>query len=72
MVLLTASQVIDAFGGTSSFALVCRASPSSVSEWRKSGLPARRFETIRRLAAERGMRVEPSAFTFHQSVPWAE
>lgn len=41
---LTDSQIIDALGGTSETARLCRIQPASVSEWRKTGIPdARRM-----------------------------
>jgi hypothetical protein len=41
---LTDSQIIDALGGTSETARLCKVQPASVSEWRKTGIPdARRM-----------------------------
>lgn len=38
------SYIIDALGGTSKTARLCRVQPASVSEWRKTGIPdARRM-----------------------------
>ena len=39
---LTDSQIIDALGGTSKTARLCKVQPASVSEWRKTGIPAAR------------------------------
>lgn len=35
----TASEIIDALGGTSAVAKMCDIKPPSVSEWRKAGIP---------------------------------
>lgn len=41
---LTDSEIIDAIGGTSATARLCRVTPASVSDWRKTGIPdARRM-----------------------------
>lgn len=39
---LTDDQIIDALGGTSETARLCKVQPASVSEWRKNGIPPAR------------------------------
>lgn len=38
-----ASEIIDAFGGTTAVARLCRCTTASVSEWRHSGIPLARW-----------------------------
>lgn len=40
---LTASEIIDALGGTSATAALCKIKPASVSEWRAKGIPKARL-----------------------------
>ena len=39
----TASQIIDALGGTLQVAKLCEVKPPSVSEWRVKGIPKARL-----------------------------
>ncbi|HCW18797.1 MAG TPA: hypothetical protein DHL02_12775 [Achromobacter sp.] len=44
------SDIIDALGGTAAVARLCKVKDPSVSDWRKTGIPAARrmyLETIR-------------------------
>ncbi|MFY3552910.1 hypothetical protein [Achromobacter insolitus] len=44
------SEIIDALGGTAAVARLCKVKDPSVSDWRKTGIPAARrmyLETIR-------------------------
>jgi hypothetical protein len=44
------SEIIDELGGTSAVAKLCEIKPSSVSEWRQSGIPKGRrkyFQLLR-------------------------
>lgn len=44
------SEIIDAMGGTSKVAALCKIKPPSVSDWRKYGIPSARrqfFELLR-------------------------
>lgn len=41
--------LIDALGGTSKVAELFEVKPPSVSEWRKSGIPKARLQTLRLL-----------------------
>lgn len=43
------SKIIDALGGTSAVAKLCKVRPPSVSEWRKNGIPAAREQYLRLL-----------------------
>lgn len=44
---MTPSEIIDALGGTFRVAELCEVKPPSVSEWRKSGIPAARLMFLR-------------------------
>jgi DNA-binding transcriptional regulator YdaS (Cro superfamily) len=43
------NKIIDALGGTSAVAKLCKVRPPSVSEWRKNGIPAAREQYLRLL-----------------------
>lgn len=45
----TASEIIDALGGTSAVATLCDIKPPSVSEWRREGIPPARMAFFRLL-----------------------
>lgn len=49
---LTASEIIDRFGGTTEVARICRIKPPSVSEWRASGIPPARRQFLELLRPE--------------------
>ena len=38
-----ASEIIDALGGTRQVSIICDVRDSSVSDWRKTGMPKSRF-----------------------------
>ena len=40
---LTADEIIDAIGGTAATAALCNVKDPSVSEWRRTGIPAARL-----------------------------
>ena len=42
----TASELIDALGGTAATAKLCRVKPPSVSQWRKQGIPGARRQFL--------------------------
>jgi hypothetical protein len=44
---MTASEIIDALGGTLEVARMCEVRPPSVSEWRKTGIPKARLMFLR-------------------------
>lgn len=44
---MTASEIIDALGGTFEVARMCEVQPPSVSEWRKTGIPKARLMFLR-------------------------
>lgn len=60
--LKSASAVIDFLGGTSATAELLDVLPSSVSNWRHDGLPARLHRRIEKLITERGGRAAESVF----------
>ncbi|MBI2798947.1 MAG: Rha family transcriptional regulator [Gammaproteobacteria bacterium] len=39
---MTDSELIDKLGGTAELSRLCKVKPSSVSEWRKTGIPPAR------------------------------
>jgi DNA-binding transcriptional regulator YdaS (Cro superfamily) len=43
---MDANQIIDALGGTFAVARLCNVKPPSVSEWRRSGIPAARLQFL--------------------------
>ncbi len=43
----TASQIIDALGGTCAVARLCRCRQPSVSQWRHTGIPLARWLYLR-------------------------
>lgn len=43
----TASEIIDALGGTAAVAKLCEISQPSVSEWRSAGIPKARAQYLR-------------------------
>lgn len=49
---MDASQIIDAAGGVSQVARDLRVATSSVSNWRKNGIPPRRVLQIRKIRPE--------------------
>ena len=50
--VLSDSDIIDRFGGTSALARLLEIEPPSVSEWRKRGIPKARRQTLRLLRPE--------------------
>ncbi len=44
---MDANQIIDSLGGTFAVARLCDVKPPSVSEWRRSGIPAARLQYLR-------------------------
>jgi hypothetical protein len=44
---MTASEIIDALGGTAQVARMCEITSSSVSEWREKGIPKARLMFLR-------------------------
>jgi hypothetical protein len=72
--LSTASEIIDALGGTFAFARATDTNPKTVSHWRKNGFPAVRFPDLEPFLRSQGIKADTSAFSFRrpQSVPWAE
>ena len=40
------SELIDAMGGTTAVAIMCRIKPPSVSDWRKHGIPSARRQYL--------------------------
>lgn len=51
---LTADSAIDALGGTGAVSSALGVPDSTVSTWRKRGIPPRRWSEMVRLAGERG------------------
>ncbi len=47
-------SIIDALGGTGEVALALSQGNSTVSGWRKRGIPSTRWSAITRLAADKG------------------
>lgn len=43
----TASEIIDALGGTTKVARFCEIKPPSVSEWRLNGIPKSQLRSLR-------------------------
>lgn len=39
-------EIIDALGGTSEVARLCKIQPASVSEWRRQGIPSARLQFL--------------------------
>jgi hypothetical protein len=73
--LSTASEIIDAMGGTFAFARATNTNPKTVSHWRKNGFPSARFPDLEPLLRSQGIKASTSAFSFRrpqQPVPWAE
>jgi hypothetical protein len=46
---MDANKIIDALGGTSEVARLCRVKPPSVSEWRTNGIPPARLQFLQLL-----------------------
>lgn len=44
---MDANQIIDALGGTFAVARLCNVKPPSVSEWRRTGIPAARLQFLK-------------------------
>ena len=61
-VLKTASDVIDALGGTSATAELFQVSSSAVSNWRKEGFPRALHLRLYRTCERRGIKVDPAVF----------
>ena len=55
---IKASDIIDALGGTSSTAKLCRVKDPSVSEWRRTGIPTARLMFLRLARPDVFMRLE--------------
>jgi hypothetical protein len=73
--LKTASEIIDALGGTFAFARATNSNPKTVSNWRKNGFPSARFPDLEPLLRSQGIKADTSAFSFRrpqEPVPWAE
>jgi len=43
------SAIIDAFGGTSKLAKICRIDPAAVCQWRTNGIPEYRMDYFKLL-----------------------
>jgi hypothetical protein len=67
--LKTASEIIEAFGGTFAFARATGVSPKTVSNWKKNGLPAARFPDLDPLLRLNGIAPAITAFSFKQPQP---
>jgi hypothetical protein len=64
---LTASDVIDALGGTGATARIARRTPQTVSNWRLvNKLPPQTFLTISQELRSRGMDAPPSLWGIEQ------
>lgn len=59
-VLKTASEVIDAMGGTTAASRVFEVSPAAVSMWRGTGFPARLRLRVVRECEKRSIRFDPA------------
>ncbi len=46
------NEIINALGGTSKVARLCKIKPPSVSEWRREGIPEYRLDYLRLLCHE--------------------
>lgn len=57
---MDANQIIDALGGTFAVARLCNVRPPSVSEWRRTGIPAARLQFLR-LARPEVFEAQPGA-----------
>jgi ATP phosphoribosyltransferase regulatory subunit len=64
--LSSASDVIDALGGTNSVAEMLDIGPSSVSNYRKQGFPARSHFILAKICAESGLDVADAVFGGYQ------
>jgi hypothetical protein len=64
MVLQTASDVIDALGGTTAFATRFGITPQVASKWRMRGFPASTYPVLSGFLRSQGIEAAPSAFTF--------
>ncbi|MDA8725297.1 ATP phosphoribosyltransferase regulatory subunit [Alphaproteobacteria bacterium] len=64
--LSSASDVIDALGGTNSVAEMLDIGASSVSNYRKQGFPARSHFILAKICAERGLDVADAVFGGYQ------
>jgi len=64
--LSSASDVIDALGGTNNVAEMLDIGPSSVSNYRKQGFPARSHFILAKICAERGLDVADAVFGGYQ------
>jgi hypothetical protein len=62
----TASEIIEAFGGTFALARAAGVSPKTVSNWKKNGLPSARFPDLEPLLRSQGIKADTSAFSFRQ------
>lgn len=62
MPLTTASEVIDALGGTKAVAEALNVGASAVSNYRKQGFPARQYGTLAQLCAARQLDVDNALF----------
>jgi ATP phosphoribosyltransferase regulatory subunit len=69
--LSSASDVIDALGGTNAVAELLDIGASSVSNYRKLGFPARSHFILAKICAERGLNVADAVFGGYQVKPQA-
>ena len=46
------NQIIDAFGGATGLAKLCRISPQAVTQWRRKGIPPARRQFLELLRPE--------------------
>lgn len=64
----SASEVIDALGGTAAVARLCEVRMPSVSEWRRSGIPAARLMYLRVIRPD-AFGEQPHADAFDEQSP---
>jgi hypothetical protein len=58
----TASEAIDAMGGTNAVARMLGLPKQTVSSWKRGGLPARRYYELREFFADQDIRLARSAW----------
>jgi DNA-binding transcriptional regulator YdaS (Cro superfamily) len=63
----TVDDVIDALGGTHAAAQLFSVTEAAVSNWRVRGLPPRRFLTIQKVLASRGIAAPPSLWRMFEA-----
>lgn len=59
--MATATNIIQALGGTMAAASLLGVPATTVSSWKKAGIPSWRMREIERVAAERGISLEVAA-----------